>query len=179
MRSGDIWLRYKLPSQVDVRTICENLSEMNAILDDSRHCLMDVSEVKFLDSTGLGSLTRLQQKLASRGRHFILLAPSPAVRRALRLVRLHEFIACACDVPTALQIIEARERERTAVAGRRTAAALNPLVWQGEITAANAETVWKLTRDHIHALCDAWRGPLNGNGHSSQQLNTARPAVRG
>ena len=37
------------------------------------------------------------------------------------------------------------------------AAALNPLVWQGEITAANAELVWRRTEAHVRTLTVARR----------------------
>jgi anti-anti-sigma factor len=73
------------------------------------------------------------------------------------LVRLQEFVACACDVATALQIIESRTREQAAAVTRRTAAAVNPLTWHGEITAANAESVWKFTWAHINSLCGGWK----------------------
>jgi N-acetylglucosaminyldiphosphoundecaprenol N-acetyl-beta-D-mannosaminyltransferase len=164
LRGSAAWQRYKLPASVDCDTVGQNLSELDAILNDSRHCLFDVSEVKFIDSTGLGMIARLQQKLSNTGRQLILLSPTAATRRALRVVRLREFITCACDVPTALQIIDSRAREATAAATRRTAAASNPLAWHGEITAANAEAVWKFTRDHIHLLCSGWK-PSGANGN--------------
>jgi N-acetylglucosaminyldiphosphoundecaprenol N-acetyl-beta-D-mannosaminyltransferase len=190
LRSGSTWQRYKMPGRITCETVCSHLNEFDAMLNDSRHCLLDVSEVSFVDSAGLGVIVRLQQKLASAGRELILLSPTSAIRRALRLVRLREFITCACDVPTALQIIDSRAREQNAAATRRTAAALNPLTWQGEITAANAEAVWKFTREHINLLCAGWKsfglskahnngngdgnvngkGNGNGNGSSSTSL---------
>jgi anti-anti-sigma factor len=92
----------------------------------------------------------------------------------LRIVGLREFITCACDVPTALQIIDSRTREAIAAVTRRTAAASNPITWQGEITAANAEAVWKFTREHINLLCAGWKAggsDRNGNNNLHSQEN--------
>lgn len=169
LRSSSSWQGYKLPRSVDRETVERNVEELNRILNDSRHCLLDASEVRFIDSTGLGMIARLQQKLSSLGRQLVLLAPTTAVRRALRIVRLREFITCACDVPTALQIIDSRARETTAAATRRTAAASNPLAWQGEITAANAEAVWNFTRQHINLLCTGWKA----NGSNGEPTASA------
>src|SRR5205807_1062426 len=62
--------------------------------------------------------------------------------------------------------------EATSAATRRTAAASNPLAWQGEITAANAEAVWKFTREHINLLCAGWKtSGSNGNGRGKSSGN--------
>lgn len=83
------------------------------------------------------------------GRHLILMSPDNAVRRALSLMHLESFFAIASDLPSALRLIETRVREGKASVGLRTAAARNPVRWQGEITAANCEQAWNETRAHI------------------------------
>jgi len=53
----------------------------------------------------------------------------------------------------ARELIKAREREQSAqvINGAR-----RPLIWQGEITAANAEEVWRQTRAEINSM-SSWR----------------------
>jgi anti-sigma B factor antagonist len=89
---------------------------------------------------------------ASR-RHLILLAPSAPVRRAFALMRLEDFFEISPDAIEARGMIEARERELSAqvINGAR-----KPLAWQGEITAVNAEEVWRQTRAEINAM-SSWR----------------------
>jgi anti-anti-sigma factor len=77
----------------------------------------------------------------------VLLAPSAIVQRAMELMHLQNFFDLAPDFASAQQLIEKRTRE--AAATRRTTAALNPMFWQGEITAANANQVWEMTQAYI------------------------------
>ena len=127
------------------------------VLADGRDCLLDLSAVEFIDSTGIGWLIRLQKKIRVSGRQLVLLAPSHNVQRALKLMHLHNFFAAATDIPAALKLIAQHAREENAPATPRTAAAMNPLVWQGEITAANAELVWRRTEAHVRTLSAARR----------------------
>ena len=121
-------------------------------LADGRHCLLEMAHVKFIDSTGVGLLIRLQKKSAStRSSKLVLLAPSSEVRRALELMQLQNFFDCAPSFAAAQQLIAAREREQNAVVRLRSPAAINPVLWQGEITAANATEVWSTTETHINS----------------------------
>jgi len=52
------------------------------------HCLIDLAEVKSIDSTGLAFLAHWQRKLAHARRNLILFRPSAAVRSALSRMRL-------------------------------------------------------------------------------------------
>lgn len=94
-------------------------------------------------------LIRLQKKVRATNRQLVLLAPSPAVRRALSLMRLQNFFAAAPDFAAAQQLIEARAREQSSAVALPGAPASNPLLWQGEITAANAKEVWRTTEAHL------------------------------
>lgn len=59
------------------------------------HLLLDLSEVKFIDSSGVGVLIRSQKQLNESEKKLILIAPSPCVRDALSLMRLTSFFAYA------------------------------------------------------------------------------------
>src|SRR5688572_13577097 len=93
-----------------------------------RHCLLELADVKFIDSTGVALLVRLQRQISACGRHLILLAPGAAVRRTLALMRLEDCFETAPDAVEARELIESRERERAmqVINGAR-----RPLVWQG------------------------------------------------
>lgn len=110
-----------------------------------QHCLLDLSEVSFIDSTGLAALIQLHRRVQPCS--LVLLAPSPAVMRLLRRFRLEEFFRIA---PT---VIEAREYLRASGACQRGFSTVPPLFWTGEVTAANVEDVWTTTREGIDALC--------------------------
>jgi N-acetylglucosaminyldiphosphoundecaprenol N-acetyl-beta-D-mannosaminyltransferase len=142
------WRRVKCPAWLDCAAVQNHALTADTLLADSRHCILEMDQVQFIDSTGMGLLIRLQKKFRAAGRHLVLLAPGPAVRRALALMRLEEFFAIAPDVAAAHRLIEERDREqrpRMATAS----AAFNPLLWQGEITADNAGEVWDALESNL------------------------------
>jgi N-acetylglucosaminyldiphosphoundecaprenol N-acetyl-beta-D-mannosaminyltransferase len=141
----------KIPARLDLATVCDEAPLLEQAFNDSRHCLLDMSHVQFIDSTGVGLLIRLQKKIRADGHQLVLLAPTSMVRRALELMRLQNFFDTAPDLPSAQALIAARIREQTDAVQLRTPAAVNPLLWQGEITAANAQEVWNRTETHITA----------------------------
>ena len=63
-----------------------------------------------MDSTGVAVLVHLKKQLRLSGRQLILLSPSPAVRRALKAMRLESFFAVADDALQARAMIGARLR---------------------------------------------------------------------
>lgn len=143
------WQSIKLARWFDLSFIRENQALLERVLRDARHCLLEMECVEFIDSSGMGFLVRLQKELRSKGQQLVLLAPGRNVKRTLELMRLQDFFSTAPDLSAALHLIEQRAREESATVAPRTAAALNPLVWRGEVTAANADKVWDLIRPHL------------------------------
>jgi len=141
----------KIPTRLDLAAVCEEVALLEPAFNDHRHCVLDMGHVQFVDSTGVGLLIRLQKKIRADGRRLVLLAPSARVQRALELMRLQNFFDTAPDLPSAQALIAARMREQTGAVQLRTSAAVNPLLWQGEITAANAQDVWQRSEAHITA----------------------------
>jgi anti-anti-sigma factor len=139
----------KLPERLDLATVCNDALLADGLLADGRHCLLDMSHVQFIDSTGVGLLIRLQKKIRGTGRQLVLLAPSAKVQQALALMQLQNFFAAAPDLASAQELIASRAREETDAVRLRSPAAINPLLWQGEITAANAKDVWDTTETHL------------------------------
>jgi anti-anti-sigma factor len=57
--------------------------------------VLDLSEVSFMDSSGIGFLVACNTRLQSSGKALVLLKPSPQVRKTLNLVQLMQFFAVA------------------------------------------------------------------------------------
>jgi N-acetylglucosaminyldiphosphoundecaprenol N-acetyl-beta-D-mannosaminyltransferase len=112
-----------------------------------RDCIVDLSDLPFVDSTDVGLLLVLQKKLRAAGRHFVLASASHGVQRALALMRLKDYFAFAPNLAAAERVIEAQTSEESDIVTGRGSEDTSALVWQGEITAANVGEVWKRTRD--------------------------------
>jgi len=147
------WQRIRASERLDAESIRRDARIWEDVSTGGRHCLLELENVRFIDSTGLALLVRLQKRISTHGRHLILLTPSPAVRRALVLMRLEDLFETGSDAVEALELIGVREQERAmhVINGAR-----KPLVWQGEITSANAEEVWRQTRAEINSM-SSWR----------------------
>jgi N-acetylglucosaminyldiphosphoundecaprenol N-acetyl-beta-D-mannosaminyltransferase len=140
------WQLLKAPKRVDLASARGHSWLMGRTMSgDGCHCLLDLSQVKFIDSTGVGLLMRLQKKLDAFDHQLVLLDASPAVRRALFLMHLMDFFAFAPDLTAALKLIEARASEETAAVTSEASEIAGLIVWHGEITAATAERVWRRT----------------------------------
>ncbi|GFK93051.1 Putative anti-sigma factor antagonist [Fundidesulfovibrio magnetotacticus] len=57
--------------------------------------VLDLSEVSFMDSSGIGFLVACNTRLQASGRALALLSPSSQVRKTLGLVQLMEFFKVA------------------------------------------------------------------------------------
>lgn len=140
-----------MPARLDLAAVRNDSAFVAQLIAEPRHCLLEMAAVEFIDSTGVGFLIHLQKKLNAAGRELVLVAPSPTVQRALALMRLKDHFAAVPDLAAAQQLIQARVREKSGAVTSGTGTAGNPVVWQGEITAANAEEVWGLTRSCLNS----------------------------
>jgi N-acetylglucosaminyldiphosphoundecaprenol N-acetyl-beta-D-mannosaminyltransferase len=150
VEDGQVWQEIVMPEQVDMEMVCSHVHLTEQVLAKGRHCLLDMSRVRFVDSTGLGLLVRLQKRLREQNLRLILMAPSNATMRTLTLVHLEELFCVLSDRKTALHWITAETE-----AGLQTnvwTTAGRDLRWQGEITAANAEEVWRKTMAQLRQL---------------------------
>ncbi|MGZ8937895.1 MAG: WecB/TagA/CpsF family glycosyltransferase [Limisphaerales bacterium] len=140
-----------LPPRLDFEEVHRIRHEMEATLLSPTPVVLDLKNVEFIDSTGVGLLIRLQKR-ARTGDHQLILANVPDnVERALELMRLNDFFITVSD----LQAAEAHVRETgkySAVQLRAHPSSPFPaVVWNGELTAANAEEIWISTMDHLAA----------------------------
>ena len=82
----------------------------------------------------------------------LLLKPSPAVQRALRLMRLDQYFLVAEDVHAAHELILNRTGEAELLYHPVSFHHTLPLLWRGEITAFNAEQVWTQIETDLAAV---------------------------
>src|SRR5262249_29617382 len=101
-----------LPECFGAEAARECMSLVDQIVADCRPCLLELDQVKFIDSTGVGWLVRLQKRMRPLGQELVLIAPSPKVRRALALMKLESFFASVPDLTSAEHLIHARAREQ-------------------------------------------------------------------
>ncbi len=134
------------------------------LMASGAHLVFDLSRVGFLDSTGVGLLVRLNKHLRARGRQLVLAAPTRPVHRALDWLRVKAFFCLAPDLTAARALIVERLQERNVVAALHLGGSHPSLAWQGDITAANEDRVWRMTRRSL----DRWTG-----GETAMSINLA------
>lgn len=74
-----------LAGEIDLATSGQFRAVVDEAIAQQASLVADVEEVTFMDSTMLRELLRAHRDLGGAGRHFILAAPQPAVRRLLEL----------------------------------------------------------------------------------------------
>jgi N-acetylglucosaminyldiphosphoundecaprenol N-acetyl-beta-D-mannosaminyltransferase len=113
------------------------------------HCQLDLSQVHFLDSTGVAVLVQWRKRLHAHGKRFMLVNPSLEVQHTLGLMRLtgHFWIvAQSAGAPRQADAMQSIEPVIPPYPGGHT------LAWQGEVIAANAEAVWNLTVKYLASV---------------------------
>lgn len=74
--------------EVDTGTISLLRDSLQPIIGNSRHVIVDLSELRYIDGSGLRVLSLAQQRSAAGGMQVLIAAPSPFVRRVLEIVSL-------------------------------------------------------------------------------------------
>jgi N-acetylglucosaminyldiphosphoundecaprenol N-acetyl-beta-D-mannosaminyltransferase len=142
------WQRVRAPERLDAASILRDAAVWDLL--GGRHCLLDLSDVVFVDSTGVGLLIRLAKKLHADRRELVLVAPSEAVLGALKLMQLRDFFSVAADAIEARCLIAEHLAEPTPPV---LCPLRGPLRLHGEITAANAEDVWSSLKPALEEAC--------------------------
>ena len=140
-----------MPPRLD----CEEVHACQAIWENAispeRACVLDLKNVEFLDSTGVGLLIRLQKRARAASQQLILASPSKMIERALDLMRLREFFVTVPDLAAAEACLNQMGQFSPVSLRTCPSSSLPALVWNGELTAANAEEIWMQTMDHLAA----------------------------
>jgi anti-anti-sigma factor len=70
-----------------------------------QHVLVDMSEVEFVSSIGLGMLTQVSRALAPEGKRVVLVAPNASVAGVVRTSRLDSVMPIAASLDDARGLI--------------------------------------------------------------------------
>jgi anti-sigma B factor antagonist len=80
------------------------LSSVNEHLGESiTNCAIDLSNIRYINSTGIGILVSLLTKFRSRGGDMVLINPADHPRKMLALTKLNNIFTIAADEATARQ----------------------------------------------------------------------------
>jgi N-acetylglucosaminyldiphosphoundecaprenol N-acetyl-beta-D-mannosaminyltransferase len=141
----------RFSARLDFEEVQNRQPEFEAVISPDRACVLDLGDVEFIDSTGVGLLIRLQKRARSMAQQLILACPSENVRRALELMRLEEFFITVPSVSAAEECLREIGQYSSVQLKTTAASSLPTLAWSGELTAANAEQIWIQTMDHLAA----------------------------
>jgi N-acetylglucosaminyldiphosphoundecaprenol N-acetyl-beta-D-mannosaminyltransferase len=137
--------RVLMPRRLDFATACEKASLSDEIDRRGQDCLLDMAPTEFVDSTGVGWLIRLKKRLRAKGKQLVLISPTRNVLRALGLMGLTDFFHTASSEDAARHLLCELVQSQVVPTHGGPHAAVS-LRWRGEITAANADSVWAETR---------------------------------
>lgn len=151
------WQWIQLPERLDLAAVRNDVLLVDQVLADGRHCLLQMDQVGFIDSTGVGLLIRLHKKVRATGRQLILLDPSVTVTRALQMMHLQNFFDVAPDFDSARELINSRSLEQDKLASINLGKACDSISWMGEVTAVNADKVWQITEKQVAASLKSGR----------------------
>lgn len=135
--------------RLDAATVEKHQDLIQLLKTNENNLFLDISKVDFVDSTGLGLLLRLQKQLRAENRQLVLIGPTPTVRRAFELMRISGMFSFVEDLASARDLVRSREGERTVGVDIDLSGRAGPLVWAGEVVAANVESVWNMTQYYL------------------------------
>lgn len=157
----------RMPARLDGEAVQHGAQLWKHALDGCISCFLELSEVQFVDSTGVGLLIRLQKRARLEQKQLILLGSSEPVRRALEMMRLFDFFKHAPDLATAIEMCSGDKLAEPVLVGAGPAHTMPVLLWHGEVTATNADEVWERTHHHL-ASASQMNGALTVDlGHVS------------
>jgi N-acetylglucosaminyldiphosphoundecaprenol N-acetyl-beta-D-mannosaminyltransferase len=99
--SHGAWMRIQTPERLDFETV--KATEPIRQRAGQTHCLVDLSQTRFMDSTGVGLLLRLRRQCRMAGGNLVLLSPHASVTRLLRSMGLQSCFVTALDAVELLQ----------------------------------------------------------------------------
>jgi anti-anti-sigma factor len=149
MSQEEAWREIECPEWLDAQAVQQQASLWETAFQNDCHCLLHLAKVHFIDSTGLGLLIRLRKRAGLQNRQLVLVAPSQTVLDILRTMQLFPFFRTARNSAEAKALLTDSANTRPVLVQPSLLAAGPEVAWQGEVTAANADEVWRATADWI------------------------------
>ncbi len=92
--------------EVDIYTSPQLHEALDEAVDGgARHLLVDLSEVAFIDSTGLGVLIGATKQLQLRGGALVIVCPQEKIRRVFQITALDQILAMHASREEALSTV--------------------------------------------------------------------------
>ena len=88
-RFGDVAVAVVPVPELDASNAGEFKHDIAAVLEGDEHVVLDLSRVRFVDSSGLGAFISCLRKLHAKGGELKLAGLSKPVRAVFELVRMH------------------------------------------------------------------------------------------
>ena len=142
------WREIRVQGDLTAEELNRQTEAFEEALQTAEHCHLDLSQVRFLDSTGAAMLVQWHHQLHEHGKQLMILNPSAAVQDTLHLLQLTGYFNL--PVPT-------NDGLRPIATGDSTDPVIPPypgghtLAWQGKITTTNVDEVWAKTLRHLVA----------------------------
>jgi anti-anti-sigma factor len=106
----DLW---RLRGEIDTANAARIEGELiEAVSGGTVDVVLDLTDVAFIDSSGLGSLVAVAAEVRSRGGHLAIVAVAPHVTRVFELLELDDVMDLARTRRDAMARIDARARRR-------------------------------------------------------------------
>jgi anti-sigma B factor antagonist len=90
MEQGDVIVAVR--GDIDVASAPQLWRELEPQLETTRHVVVDLSKVSFIDSTGVGTIIRAVNALRERGQRLTLRAPTPMTKTVFETVGLTRLV---------------------------------------------------------------------------------------
>ncbi|MFT8362405.1 MAG: anti-sigma F factor antagonist [Sporolactobacillus sp.] len=105
VKNGVLCIR--LTGELDHHTADLLRARVNAVMDEEivQHILLNLGDLTFMDSSGLGVILGRYKKIASLGGEMVVCAISPAVRRLFELSGMFKIIRFETDEDYALHTL--------------------------------------------------------------------------
>ena len=92
-----------LSGELDLTAAPSFLGHLKRASDGGTHIVLDLSGLRYMDSTGINALLNARQKFAQTGRRIVLAAVPVTIRRILDIIAVEELIPVFPTVDEAIQ----------------------------------------------------------------------------
>lgn len=106
-RQGVVVLR--LSGRLDTRMASQLLHRCTHVRDGGQHLVLNLSEVTFIASSGIGALLALTEQFREGQTHVRFAALSSAVASVIQLLNLDQFLSIDADEETAFSTLAKRD----------------------------------------------------------------------
>lgn len=102
----------RLQGEVDLSTAPLLQDALQGIVGDGRQVIVDMSDLRYLDGSGLRLLFWARERLLAHGRQMLVAGASPIIRRLLQIVGLHKVVPILETVAEAIEYVQGQNARR-------------------------------------------------------------------